>query len=160
MNPLLLVDVDGVLRPWGWGNEERIFDTQENARRLQTLAKRFDLAWCTDWQDRANEVMAPRHGLPKLPVVRSTSGYHQIHWKLDWIEAFVGERPYAFVDDDISDLGLLYASWRNMRVPTLWLPVDPSIGLTDDHVEQLGPFADTCALYSEECALGTGDSSS
>lgn len=146
--PLLLVDVDGVLRPWGWGNEDRIFDTQKNARRLQRLRKHFDLAWCTDWQDEANEVMAPRHGLPNLPVVRRTSGYHEVHWKLNWIEAFVGDKPYAFLDDDISDLGLLYASWRNSKVPTLWIPVKPSVGLADEHVEELEAFADSLVDYS------------
>lgn len=154
--PLLLVDVDGVLRPWGWGNEDLHFDSQDNARRLQRLSERFDLAWCTDWQDDANVVMAPRHGLPILPVVRKVAGYHQIHWKLTWIEAFVGDRPYAFLDDDISDLGLLYASWRANKIPTLWVPVDPAVGLADNHVVALEAFSDGLVNYSN----GSGENES
>ncbi len=39
----------------------------EHGRRLAALPA--DLVWATTWMAEANEVLAPRLGLPQLPVV-------------------------------------------------------------------------------------------
>jgi hypothetical protein len=174
MKPLLLVDVDGVLCPFGggphaidghkpWNLDVSRVDhipgyvynpdwyvhiSPENEHRLAKLSERFELVWCTGWEERANEVIAPLHNLPQLPVVEIKSYSAQIHWKYESIKEYVGDRPYAFIDDDIGMNGLTYASWRDTTIPTLWLKIQPSEGLGDIHMPQLEAFADRCALYS------------
>lgn len=153
MRPLLLIDVDGVLCPFdGWLDggypgftfhaRWNVYASTDNSRRLEQLGERFDRVWCTGWENDANVAIAPLHGLPQLPVLPVLNGAaHPVHWKLPGIEAYVGDRPYAFIDDQIGDLGVEYARERDKRIPTFWLPIQCSVGLTDDHVNALETFA-------------------
>src|SRR5438132_3809843 len=109
--PLLFLDVDGPLIPFGgtrpyptyqMGREPRGVAANpllarinpEHGRRLAALP--CDLVWATTWMADANETIAPRIGLPQLPVViwpepsdvderAERSG---LHWKtralVDW----------------------------------------------------------------------------
>lgn len=163
MKPLLLLDVDGVLAPFGatptegypgyiYNEDYRIHVSDANKERLATLTKHFDIHWCTAWGEDANDVISPLHDLPTYPVVSLGSvatdigGFVQFHstdthWKASAIAAYVEDRPYAFVDDDIDDRGVQYAMERDKKVPTLWLPVRCQIGLTDYHVGRLVKFS-------------------
>lgn len=141
MRPLLLLDVDGVLCPFGaesypdfeWYADQGIWYTLKNAERIRILMQYYKIAWCTAWGDDANNFISPLHNLPPFPVVDFPhSNATDLHWKQQGIAYFVGTRHYAFVDDDIDcespDHGL-------------WLPVKHHEGLTDNHVEKLLDFA-------------------
>lgn len=119
-----------------------VYYSRDNARRLKQLGEIFQLVWCTGWEHRANDVIGPLHELPELPVI-SVLGYGgtDIHWKFAGIRHFVGNQPYAFIDDDIGEKGLQYAEQRNRMIPTLWLPIKCEEGLTEDHVLRLEEFA-------------------
>jgi hypothetical protein len=93
--PLLLVDVDGVISLFGFdpsrppeGRFELVdgiahFISATAGEHLCTVLDRFDLVWCTGWEEKANEYLAPELGLPgSLPhlalartsVVRTPTG--------------------------------------------------------------------------------------
>lgn len=160
----LLLDVDGVLCPFGtevrgihpkdrevnpdrypgftYHDQHYVFTSPDNADRIKKLIDiGYDMHWCTGWMNAANTVIAPLHGLPEWPVVPIYEYSDYIHWKFFGIKAYVGNEPYAFVDDDIFPEGIDYANERTREgIPTLWLPTHCHEGLTDAHVRILEEF--------------------
>jgi hypothetical protein len=131
---LLLLDVDGVgYRP--------VWLSPEVGGHLERLRRSFQLVWCTAWEDDAAEFLAPFLGLPALPVMHfDEPAAADCHWKWPAIEAFVGDRPFAWLDDEIRRDDLARAERR--RVPTLLVRVEGTHGLQDAHVAQLEAFAE------------------
>ena len=118
--PLLLVDIDGVLSLWGFEASARPagvyatvegiphFLSEQAGRHLQELRADFDLVWCTGWEERANEHLPGLLGLGPFPYLSfdrhvaagtTTPG----HWKLGAIDAHVGARPLAWIDDAFNE---------------------------------------------------------
>jgi hypothetical protein len=154
--PLLLVDVDGVVCPYGdeladpagAGLEQVMVDympmwlERRIADRLQRLRTSFQLVWCTGWEDRAAQSLAPHLRLPPLPVIYfDEPAPGDGHWKWPATEAFVADRPFAWIDDEVGQADLARAGRR--QIPTLLVRIEGSHGLTDSHVEQLEDFAET-----------------
>ncbi len=155
--PLLLLDVDGVLNVLGPGPGCRMRDVVAGGSVvrfradlpdvLARLGKRFELVWATTWESAANDCLAEPFGLPALPQV-SFSAHPETDWvgpdetwKLPAVREAVGDRPCAFLDDDLGQDAHAWARYRAASVPTLVLDVDPSTGLTDADVERLLKFA-------------------
>ena len=100
------------------------------------------LVWATSWEHAANRALAPVLGLPELPVVSfaGSSAPPGRTWKLPSVKRFIGDRPMAWVDDD---LGRDAHAWAQKRTqPTLLLDINPSWGLAEAHVDILIEFAD------------------
>ena len=153
--PLLLVDVDGVISlfgfdphhppPGSWLMVDGIahWISAGASTRLHRLSGAYELAWCTGWEEKANEylVHALRLGgsLPFLSFDRAV-GRSNAHWKLDAIDAFAGpDRPLAWLDDAHN---LDCDAWALERTaPTLLAGCDPAVGLTDQHVADLLAWA-------------------
>ncbi len=150
MKPLLLLDVGGVLSPYGNPPppdfEEReiggfwVVWTDAHAPRVQRLAQSFDLVWATTWEQHANQALCPALGLDPLPVISFVRGKTATR-KLESVRRYVGDRQTAWIDDDLYDDAHSWAQERNERVPTLLVQTLPNIGLTDTHVETLLSFA-------------------
>ncbi|MGW0566929.1 HAD domain-containing protein [Streptomyces tauricus] len=114
------------------------------------LALGCDLVWASTWLDDANEVVAPRIGLPELPVVRwpdtradastaaAPEGPRGLHWKTRHIVEWAGRRPFIWVDDEIGAMDRFWVDAQH-RGPSLLHRVDPGRGLTD---EDFGVLAD------------------
>jgi len=152
--PLLLVDIDGVISLWGfasnvrpegtWAQVDGIahFLSARAAANLQRLEHTFELAWCSGWEDRANDHLPHLIGVGPLPHLSfgpasTTAG----HWKLDAIDAYAGaQRPLAWVDDDFNDACHAWAARR--AAPTLLQESDPAIGLDDGVADLLRLWAD------------------
>jgi hypothetical protein len=135
--PVLAVDVDGVISLFGF--EEPI---EELGAQLLRLAEVYDLVWATGWEDRANDHLPLILGLPGvLPCLRfdGRARFGTAHWKLEAIEEYAGDRPLAWVDDSLDESCRAWAAAR--EAPTLLVPTESHIGLTDAHTEALLSWA-------------------
>lgn len=157
-NPLLLVDVDGVISLWGFPLDERPagtfrmvdgighFLSAEAGEHLRALGETYDLVWCTGWEERANDYLVEALGLPgPLPYLRfDQTPQTRAHWKLGAIDAYAGEeRALAWIDDAHDEACTGWA--RARHGPTLLLTTDPSHGLTAAHAAELDAWAPTLA---------------
>lgn len=158
--PLLLVDVDGVLALFNLAADPPVgvwhliegfpyYLATGTAALLHEAAERFDLVWCTGWEDRANDHLPRLLGTPgPLPVVYfdRNPGRGNAHWKLAAIEAFSGDRPVAWIDDALNEECVAWAEARTAAgTPTLLVVTEPHRGLERSHLEVLLAFADGCA---------------
>jgi hypothetical protein len=161
--PLLLIDVDGVLNPVGRHKPEKGWQRLHlgdwwvnlnpmHGEWLNSLADAFELTWATTWEDEANQYIGPVIGLPELPVIRfseedftpETPQPDQRYetWKLPSVKAYVGDRPFAWLDDDLHKDAFDWAIARtsNGRLTNLY-KVDPHMGLLPHHIDKLRFFA-------------------
>ena len=152
--PLLLMDIDGVISLFGFNGSARPegrfhsiegiphFLSASAREHLLALMTDFDVAWCSGWEERANDHLPHLLGLPgPLPFLSfdRSPGRGNAHWKLPAIDAFAGQRPLAWVDDALNDACRAWAQDR--PAPTLLLVTEPARGLTDDAVQRLAAWA-------------------
>jgi hypothetical protein len=96
-----------------------------------------ELVWASYWRNRANTWIAPRIGLPPLRFVpiptrlwprSSPPGQWKAHHVMAWIE----QMPFVWLEDD-PDIPCYLAEQRDLG-QHLVVTVDPSVGLTLDHI--------------------------
>ncbi|MEU5812023.1 HAD domain-containing protein [Streptomyces sp. NPDC047718] len=165
--PLLLIDVDGPLnpyaaqpqrrpagyathrmRPTGWTEAEsrkplRVWLNPAHGAALLALAGSYELVWATTWKDEANDWIGPHLGLPRLPFI----DWPQMHgraprgtfWKTQYVLDYAGEREFAWVDDDITDLDREYVDQRH-PFRALLMRIDERIGLARPDFEKLAEW--------------------
>jgi hypothetical protein len=156
----LFVDVDGVISlfgfpaahqelpgPFHWIDGIAHCIPAETGERLERLAPRYELVWATGWEEKANEYLPFILGLStrELPCLVFDGGavFGSAHWKLHAIEEFAGDRPAAWIDDNLDEECQAWAAGRD--APTLLVQTESAVGLTDDHVERLLAWADEVA---------------
>ena len=149
--PLLLVDVDGVISLFGFdaanppaGQFEIVdgiahFLSATAGDHLRRLSGAYELAWCTGWEEKANEYLTMALGLPaELPLVPfdECDRPPSAHWKVAAIDAWVAPtRPLAWIDDAHDDRCHTWAGARS--APTLLVATEPAHGITAGHVDEL-----------------------
>lgn len=144
--PLILLDIDGVinvsngdlrdgytghyLEVDGMGAFVAARDDLEPL--LDRLAAVGDLWWASGWNDAGPLLLAllvPWLGqLPYLTFEWQGSNVE----KLPTIQAAVGDRHVAWLDDLLPTAATAWAADR--AAPTLLVPVDPELGLGEEHV--------------------------
>ncbi|MEU6864254.1 HAD domain-containing protein [Streptomyces sp. NPDC046876] len=161
--PLLFLDVDGPLIPFGGAPEEYPVHTTgiaeldaevnplltridpEHGPRLAAL--RCEMVWATTWMADANACVAPRIGLPHLPVVAwpdpsdldDEDERDGLHWKTRTLVARAAGRPFVWVDDEVTGAD---RAWVAARHPShaLLHRVDARRGLTDEDYAAIGSW--------------------
>ena len=110
------------------------------ATHLRRLSARFELVWCTGWEERANEYLPMPWGYPgRCPYLAfdRQPGPRPRHWKLDAIDAYAGrDRPLAWIDDAHDGLRA-WARERERARPCSSTPSPPT-GITAATSRELG----------------------
>lgn len=151
-HPLLFLDVDGPLIPFGLppGRYATYPDPRDDGsnpalarispgHRPRLAALPCILVWATTWGRDANELIAPRLGLPPLEVMdwpRAAEADDEhgtrigLHWKTHALITRAAGRPFAWADDEITDID---REWTRAYHPGPFLlhHVDSRHGLTD-----------------------------
>ncbi|MGW0712427.1 hypothetical protein ACWD4G_41935 [Streptomyces sp. NPDC002643] len=147
--PLLFLDVDGTLLPYGGAGVPAGFEEWQGwqhagnpqlAKLVPTHGERLlglpcELVWATAWMHDANEVISPLLGLPELPVAALPAWAEDdpadlLHWKTRALVEIALGRPFVWVDDEIRDRDRLFVEARHPG-PALLHRVDSVVGLTE-----------------------------
>lgn len=141
--PIVFLDVDGTLIPFrnrpartharatdDSGNP--LLDRLDPGDGRGLLALGCELVWATTWMAEANDVVAPRIWLPRLPVVEfpDDETEHGLHWKTTTLTRWAGGRPFIWLDDEIADTDRTWVH-RHYPAPALLHRVDSLTGLTE-----------------------------
>lgn len=154
--PVLFVDVDGVISLFGFARDADFPGAlhsvdgilhciaTECGERLRRLDEHFELVWATGWEEKANEHLPlilelPFKQLPSL-TFDGRAVFGTAHWKLEAIEQYAGDRPAAWIDDNLDERCERWAAGRD--APTLLVRTEPATGMSDEHVEQLLQWAE------------------
>ena len=149
--PILALDVDGVISLFGFQGpleqapgQFHLIDGMAHCiphginERLSRLGDHYEIIWATGWEDRANDWLPGVLGLPgELPFLTfdGNARFGSAHWKIEAIDRYAGDRRLAWVDDCIDETCQAWAIARS--APTLLVPTESDVGLTDKHLERL-----------------------
>ncbi|MCZ1012038.1 hypothetical protein [Streptomyces lydicus] len=155
------------MRPTGWEHprQKPLRVWLNPAHGAQLLALPFDLVWATTWAHEANEWIGPRLGLPDLPVIAwpgdqktESSPYWKsepkVFWKTRTIVEYVTGHPFAWIDDEFSDLDRDYVALHH-EGPALLHHVNPRLGLLADDFEALAAWANSLTTKGGERKINT-----
>jgi hypothetical protein len=166
--PILFVDVDGVISlfgftsttdhmpgPFHWIDGVAHCIPEACGGRLTRLSERFELVWATGWEEKANEYLPFLLNLPasELPVLwfDGRAVFGSAHWKLEAIDEYAGDRPAAWIDDNLDEACEAWA--RSRPAPTLLVKTESAVGMSEEHVRRLLDWAgEVSAARAEEAA--------
>lgn len=146
--PILFLDVDGTLLPFGGPGMPSAPDapalwTASSNPHLARIDRSLgplltglgcDLVWATAWMDDANEVIAPLLGLPRLavadlPAYSGDLGDDRLQWKTRALVRIADGRPFVWVDDVIGKADRAFVDGEHGGAALL-RKVDSDVGVT------------------------------
>lgn len=100
--------------------------------------------WCTSWRQDATTLIGPLLDLPPLPHVDlphpqiTTSHPNGYLWKRDHVDAWLGDAPAVWIDDDFTGLDHEWAAERTAGgAATLLVQPDSHLGLRPEHLTEV-----------------------
>jgi hypothetical protein len=125
------------------GYQERAFFEGEGPDRycvahggwIRELAAAGELWWAAGWGEHANERYLPLLDVAPLPVVRFPPVPFEPELKVPAIDAVVGDRAAAWIDDNHTVAGQRWAAER--PAPTLLVAIDPAVGRLRSDVDRV-----------------------
>ncbi|MEU0502203.1 HAD domain-containing protein [Nocardia sp. NPDC005998] len=164
--PLLFLDVDGPLIPFGGASGHESDSSplpawQDGANPLlahldpglgpllSTLA--CELVWATTWMHEANHSVGPALGLPTLAVVDwperpddRIDEWFGLHWKTRTLIEWAAGRSFIWIDDEIGDGDREWVSAHHGGRALLHR-VDPRMGLQRNDFATIVEWIDASA---------------
>jgi hypothetical protein len=111
--------------------DEPVWIAAQHGVWLRELALVFELAWVTGWAQNPN-LLCPLLGIDPMPRVPMPEVPFDPELKAERVAGFAGDRAVVWVDDALGPAAQQWASTRPS--PTLLIDVDPTVGLTEEHV--------------------------
>lgn len=160
--PLLFLDVDGPLIPFGGPPDEYpVYQESDDnpvlARlnpahgpRLQALG--CELVWATAWEENANQYVGPILGFPGLEVVTwpdpslvevMEDERLGLHWKTRTLVHWAEGRPFAWIDDELTEADQDWVA-DNYPEEALLHRIDAVTGLVDADYLTISRWSRAC----------------
>ncbi|MFI6309902.1 HAD domain-containing protein [Nocardia fusca] len=158
--PLLFLDVDGPLIPFGRtpvSASDPLFaperhDENPIAARIDPalgpllIALPCELIWATTWAHEANRSISPVLGMPTLAVTDwpdeqddHIDEWFRLHWKTRALVERAGGRPFIWIDDEIGDSDQKWVSEQHPGRALLYR-VDPRVGLRPNDLDTVSEW--------------------
>lgn len=126
-------------------NGYHIWHNPQHGAMLRALDGLVDFVWATMWEHSANTLWSPILGLPTLPVIEfPRKAYYEFGhiFKLGDVVEYIGEEPFAWLDDDFEPDDIAWAKARAADgMPTLFVQIDPAIGLRQEDLNWVEDWA-------------------
>lgn len=127
----------------------RVWYNPDHGARLLRLAEETGctLVWATMWEHLANEVLAPRLGLPELPVLtfpRYRMGYSAYHMKSPGIARAMEGDDFVWFDDEATHHDESYFE-EHHDAGSLLVHTNPATGVTEEQFVQAADWLSTRA---------------
>src|ERR1035437_2373992 len=162
---ILFLDVDGVISPLSHRDPEEyppIFEEERIGEPwpmylakiyrewLKDLSTHYELVWGSTWVDIGFKNINTFLELPELPFVDFPDREKPL-WKLKAVAEYAGERPFVWIDDDISSGAFRWARQRD--VPVLLIKPKKIEGLLEKHYRKALKFAKNLEIERGEVSL-------
>ena len=111
--------------------------------RLNALSRLADFRWLTTWVGEAATQFAPAVGLSHFPALWHSEARERLNkdcysldwWKLQLVEEHAQDRPFVWVDDDISKP--IRSHVKSRYSDTLLITPYPNNGLMDEELDRI-----------------------
>ncbi|MEU4212889.1 HAD domain-containing protein [Streptomyces sp. NPDC026206] len=171
---LLYLDIDGVLIPGpnrhghtpashrldnvlpeGYTEPVKIWLNPEHGPQILELldATSLEPVWCSSWRADASGLIGSRLGLPAWPhvplprLLLTTSHPDGYLWKRDHVAVHAAGAPFAWIDDDFTDVDHAWAEARAAAGhPTLLVQPEHYVGILPEHLHAVRAWAAAGAL--------------
>lgn len=151
--PMLLLDVDGVLNPYGFSrrpagftehhlfpdDDEPVLVNPEHGAWIGELTRTCDVTWATSWNQDANRLLCPLLGIGALPVLSMPAVPFRPADKVPLIARHSRGRAAVWIDD--LHTAEAHAWQRGRAEPTILIGVDPAVGLARGAVDRVHLWA-------------------